>query len=207
MTWCLLVQGQHNYLFQEVNPISLFFFISYRECSGHYSWPLDIIPPWKRDWKEGVNKTDKPHKIYVWNPFFRKKVCLYTFSVPADSLPSSLLHKIPEYTNSMDDYSLSAQVLRFCLETVQCWSQCLEGAQSVQMTDVWDASTEEHCCIKSLQHSLGFKLCWKGLTPNTSSKGSWKLSATCSSLTSYLSSTRLAETFRKDLKESHREIN
>lgn len=63
-------------------------------------------------------------------------------------------------------------------------------------TDVWDASTEKHCCIKSLHHSF-FKLCWKGLIPYTSSKGSWKLSANCSSLTSHLSSTRRAEIFQK----------
>lgn len=61
--------------------------------------------------------------------FFRKKVCLHTFLAQADSLPSSLLQKIPEYTYSVDGYSLSSQALGFCLETVQCSSQCLEGTQ------------------------------------------------------------------------------
>lgn len=58
-------------------------------------------------------------------------MCLYTFLVQADSLPSSLLQKIPEYTYSMDDYSLSSHPLGIFLETVRCSSQCLEGAQSV----------------------------------------------------------------------------
>lgn len=136
--------------------------------------------------------------------FFFRKVCLYTFSVQVDSLPSSFLEKIPEYTYAMNDYSLSSQASGGCFKTVQCsvtvWKELKVIRQQMSgMQALKSSAALSHFTVAS----LSFKLCWKGLyqTHPLRAHKSYMLTAQALLLTYHQSD--LLKFSKKDLKETH----
>lgn len=134
---------------------SQLFFLVYRECNNHHSSLLDIILHLEGDWKGGGSHGEEPHKHTCGLHlnfrcetflFFQESILPSIFSSSRYSAIKLLLEDLRVLSCNEWLQPILPSFWRLLGNRI-LFSECLEGTQSAQTTDVWAANTAEHCYI------------------------------------------------------------